>query len=196
MELFCEDTSLNISPKYLRPGFAFGGSCLPKDLRSLLYLARSESVDIPLLSGVLASNRLSIDEAIDRVVAGEGNRVALLGLSFKPDSDDLRESPYVDLAETLLGKGYEVRIHDPVLNPSSLVGSNRQYVESRLPHLRRILTDGPEEAIADADIAIVSHSTDHVIEALLASPPPRILDLDGRLGPELEALDGYEGFAW
>jgi len=196
MELFCEDTSLNISPKYLRPGFAFGGSCLPKDLRSLLYLARSESVDIPLLSGVLASNRLSIDEAIDRVVAGEGNRVALLGLSFKPDSDDLRESPYVDLAETLLGKGYEVRIHDPVLNPSSLIGSNRQYVESRLPHLRRILTDGPEEALADADIAIVSHSTVHVIEALLASPPPRILDLDGRLGPELEALDGYEGFAW
>lgn len=196
MELFCEDTSLNISPKYLRPGFAFGGSCLPKDLRSLLYLARSESVDIPLLSGVMASNRLSIDEAIDRVVAGEGNRVALLGLSFKPDSDDLRESPYVDLAETLLGKGYEVRIHDPVLNPSSLVGSNRQYVESRLPHLGRILTDGPEEAIADADIAIVSHSTDHVIEALLASPPLRILDLDGRLGPELEALDGYEGFAW
>ena len=172
MELFCEDTSLNISPKYLRPGFAFGGSCLPKDLRSLLHLARSESVDIPLLSGVLASNRLSIDEAIDRVVAGEGNRVALLGLSFKPDSDDLRESPYVDLAETLLGKGYEVRIHDPVLNPSSLVGSNRQYVESRLPHLRRILTDGPEEALADADIAIVSHSTDHVIEALLASTAP------------------------
>jgi GDP-mannose 6-dehydrogenase len=196
MELFCEDTSLNISAKYLRPAFAFGGSCLPKDLRSLLHLARAESVDIPLLSGVLASNRLTIEEAIDRVVAGRGNRVALLGLSFKPDSDDLRESPYVDLAETLLGKGYDVRIHDPVLNPSSLVGSNRQYVESRLPHLKRILTDGPEEALADADVAIVSHSTNEVVEALLASPPPRILDLDGRLGPELEALDGYEGFAW
>ena len=147
MELFCEDTQLNISPKYLRPGFAFGGSCLPKDLRSLLHLARSESIDIPLLSGTLASNRLSIDEAIDRVIAGEGNRVALLGLSFKPGSDDLRESPYVDLAETLLGKGYEVRIHDPVVNPTSLVGANRQYVESELPHLRRILTDGPKEAI-------------------------------------------------
>ena len=117
MELFCEDTLLNISPKYLRPGFAFGGSCLPKDLRSLLHLARAESVDMPLLSGVLASNRLSIDEAIDRVVAGAGHRVAILGLSFKPDSDDLRESPYVDLAETLLGKGYEVRIYDPVLEP-------------------------------------------------------------------------------
>jgi GDP-mannose 6-dehydrogenase len=196
MGLFCEDTFLNISPKYLRPGFAFGGSCLPKDLRSLLYLARTESIDIPLLSGALTSNRLSIDEAVDRVVAGSGHRVALLGLSFKPGSDDLRESPYVDLAETLLGKGYELRIYDSVLNPSSLVGTNRQYVESRLPHLKRILTDGPEEAIAGADIAIVSHSTEEVIGALLKSPPSRIIDLDGRLGPELETLDCYEGFAW
>jgi GDP-mannose 6-dehydrogenase len=196
MGLFCEDTSLNISPKYLRPGFAFGGSCLPKDLRSLLYLARTESIDIPLLSGTLASNRLAIDEAIDRVVAGDGHRVALLGLSFKPGSDDLRESPYVDLAETLLGKGYELRIHDAVLNPSSLVGANRQYVESRLPHLKRILTHGPKEAIAGADIAIVSHASEEVIEALLESRPARIIDLDGRLGPEIETLDSYEGFAW
>jgi GDP-mannose 6-dehydrogenase len=196
MELFCEDTQLNISPKYLRPGFAFGGSCLPKDLRSLLHLARSESIDVPLLSGTLASNRLSIDEAIDRVIAGEGNRVALLGLSFKPGSDDLRESPYVDLAETLLGKGYEVRIHDPLVNPTSLVGANRQYVESELPHLRRILTDGPKEAIAGADVVLVASSTPEVIGALLESPPPRIIDLDGRLGPELEALQPYEGLAW
>ncbi len=196
MDLFCEDNYLNISPKYLRPGFAFGGSCLPKDLRSLLYLARTESIDIPLLSGTLASNRLSIDEAIDRVVAGDGHRVALLGLSFKPDSDDLRESPYVDLAETLLGKGYEVRIHDPVLNPSSLVGTNRQYVESKLPHLKRLLTDSPKEAIAGTDVALVSFSTPQVVEALLESPPPRIIDLDGRLGPELEALECYEGFSW
>jgi GDP-mannose 6-dehydrogenase len=137
-----------------------------------------------------------IDEAIDRVVAGEGHRVALLGLSFKPGSDDLRESPYVDLAETLLGKGYEVLIHDPVLNPSSLVGANRQYVESKLPHLKRILTDSPREAIAGADVALVSFSTPDVVEALLKSPPPRIIDFEGRLGPELEALDCYEGFSW
>jgi GDP-mannose 6-dehydrogenase len=196
MDLFCEDTSLNISPRYLRPGFAFGGSCLPKDLRSLLHLARTESVDIPLLSGALASNRLTIDEAIDRIIAGDGNRIALLGLSFKPGSDDLRESPYVDLAETLLGKGYELRIYDPILNPTSLVGANRQYVESRLPHLRRILTDSPKDAIHGADVAIVSHSTEEVIGALLESTPSRIIDLDGRLGPAIEALDCYEGFAW
>ena len=196
MEIFCEDTALNISPKYLRPGFAFGGSCLPKDLRSLLYLARAESIDIPLLSGALASNQLTIDEAVNRVLAGEGLRVALLGLTFKPGSDDLRESPYVDLAETLLGKGYEVRIHDPALNPSSLVGTNRQYVESRLPHLKRILTDAPEEAIRGADIAIVSSTTPEVTAALLAFPPARIIDLSGRLGLEIEALECYEGFAW
>jgi GDP-mannose 6-dehydrogenase len=196
MEIFCEDTALNISPKYLRPGFAFGGSCLPKDLRSLLYLARAESIDVPLLSGALASNRLTIDDAIDRVVGSEGLRVALLGLSFKPGSDDLRESPYVDLAETLLGKGYEVRIYDPVLNPSSLIGTNRKYVESKLPHLGRILTDGPKDAIAGADIAVVSNTTPEVRAALLASPPAKIIDLAGRLGPEIEALECYEGFAW
>jgi GDP-mannose 6-dehydrogenase len=196
MGILCEDTELNISPKYLRPGFAFGGSCLPKDLRSLLYLARNESIDVPMLSGTLSSNRLTIDEAVDRVVAGEGFRVALLGLSFKQGSDDLRESPYVDLAETLLGKGYEVRIYDPALNPSALIGTNRQYVESKLPHLKRILTDGPREALLGADIAIVSHATPEVVAALSDSPPERIIDLAGHLGPEIEALGSYEGFAW
>ncbi len=196
MGILCEDTELNISPKYLRPGFAFGGSCLPKDLRSLLYLARNESIDVPLLSGALSSNRLTIDEAIDRVMASDGFRVALFGLSFKQGSDDLRESPYVDLAETLLGKGYEVRIYDPALNSSSLIGTNRQYVESKLPHLKRILTDGPEEALQGADIAIVSHATPEVVAALSASPPERIIDLAGRLGPDIEALGCYEGFAW
>jgi nucleotide sugar dehydrogenase len=196
MDLLCEDTFLSISPKYLRPGFAFGGSCLPKDLRSLLHLARTEGLDVPFLAGVQASNHLTIDEAVDLVVAGEGHTVALLGLCFKPGSDDLRESPYVDLAETLLGKGYEVRIHDPVLSRSSLAGSNRPYLESSVRHLKRILTSGPEEAIADADIAIVAHPTNEVIAALRSAPPARIIDLDGRLGPEIEALECYEGFVW
>jgi len=196
MDLFCEDHQLNISSRYLRPGFAFGGSCLPKDLRSLLHLARTNSIDVPLLSGVLVSNRLSVSEVVDLVVNGEGRRVALLGLSFKPHSDDLRESPYVDLAETLLGKGYELRIHDPILNPATLIGTNRQYIESKLPHLRRIFSATPAEAIAGTDVAIVPFSTPDVIDALRQSPPARVLDLEGRLGPEIEALAGYEGISW
>ncbi len=196
MGLFCEDEQLNISPRYLRPGFAFGGSCLPKDLRSLLHLARTASIDVPLLSGALASNRLPVAEVVDRVVRGDGRQVALLGLSFKPGSDDLRESPYVDLAESLLGKGYDVRIHDPVLDPAALVGTNLQYIESKLPHLKRILTSQPSEALAGAHVAVVAFRSPGLVDALLDAPPARVIDLDGRLGPEVEALAGYEGISW
>jgi GDP-mannose 6-dehydrogenase len=196
MDLFCQDDQLNISSRYLRPGFAFGGSCLPKDLRSLLHLARMENVDLPLLAGTLATNRLSISDVVDRVIEDEGRSVAILGLSFKADSDDLRESPYVELAETLLGKGYEIRIYDPIVNPSTLIGANRDYVESRLPHLHRILADRPSEALAGAHVAIVSSSDAQVVDALVAAQPQRIIDLNGRLGSAVENLAGYEGVAW
>jgi GDP-mannose 6-dehydrogenase len=196
MELFCEDRRLNISPNYLRPGFAFGGPCLPKDLRSLLHMARMNSVDLPLLSGTLSSNELAVADVVDRVTIGSGQVVALLGLAFKVSSDDLRESPNVRLAETLVGKGYEVRIHDPVVKPSQLIGTNRQYVESRLPHLQGFLADTAREALEGADLAIVSSSEAAVVEALLANPPQRILDLNGRLGPDVELLKGYEGIGW
>jgi GDP-mannose 6-dehydrogenase len=196
MELFCEDDQLNISSRYLRPGFAFGGSCLPKDLRSLLHLARMQNVDLPLLAGTLATNRLSVSEVVDRVVESNSRTVALLGLSFKADSDDLRESPYVELAETLLGKGYEVRIYDPIVNPSTLIGTNRAYVESRLPHLRRILADRASDALSGADVAIVSSADPEVVAALLAVQPARIFDLNGKLGAPVESLEGYQGVAW
>jgi GDP-mannose 6-dehydrogenase len=196
MELFCEDDQLNISTRYLRPGFAFGGSCLPKDLRSLLHLARMESIDLPLLAGTMASNRLSVAGVVERVLGEDGRTVALLGLSFKTNSDDLRESPYVELAEILLGKGYEVRIYDPIVNPLTLTGANREHVDSKLPHLRRILTERASEALTGADVAIVSFAAVEVVTALVANPPARIIDLDGRLGTAVEALDGYQGVAW
>ena len=123
MSLFCEDQVLNISPAYLRPGFAFGGSCLPKDLRSLLHLARTSSVDLPMLAGTLATNELMISDVVDRIVASGGRTVALLGLSYKAHTDDLRESPNAELAERLIGKGFEVRIYDPVVHPARLIGA-------------------------------------------------------------------------
>ena len=196
MELFCEDRQLNISPRYLRPGFAFGGSCLPKDLRSLLHMARIESIDLPMLAGTIATNQLCISEVVDRIVSGSGRTVALLGLSFKAQSDDLRDSPYVELAETLLGKGYDVRIYDPIVNPSALIGSNRQYVDSRLPHLARILQESASQALDGADVVVASFSSPELTDALLAAGPSRLIDLDGRLGSDVEAMAGYEGICW
>jgi GDP-mannose 6-dehydrogenase len=196
MSLFCEDSVLNISPSYLQPGFAFGGSCLPKDLRSLLHLARMSSVDLPLLAGTLATNELVINEAVDRVLARDGRTVALLGLSFKMNTDDLRESPNVELAERLIGKGYRVRIYDSVVNPARLVGANRRHVEAKLPHLERLLAHEPGQALRGADIAIVSSGDPAILDALLGNPPRHLIDLSGRLGSEVESLPGYEGLSW
>jgi GDP-mannose 6-dehydrogenase len=196
MDLFCQDTKLNISEAYLSPGFAFGGSCLPKDLRSLLYVARMNCLDLPLLSGTLATNALSVSEVVSRVIASDARTVAVLGLSFKMDSDDLRESPFVDLAETLIGKGFEVRIFDPIVDSDSLVGANRQYVDAKLPHLGRAITNDPAEALRGADVALVSSSHSCVLGALLEDPPTTIIDLCGRLGASVEALPGYQGVAW
>jgi len=196
MELFCEDDRLNLSPNYLRPGFAFGGSCLPKDLRALLYLARVNNVDLPMLAGALQSNEITIADVVNTVIADGGRNVALLGLSFKMKTDDLRESPNVVLAETLLGKGLNVRIYDPIVNPTRLVGANRTYIESRLPHLQRLLTDSVGEALRGAEMAIVSSTEPAVVAALLATPPPTIIDISGRLGCDVEQIPGYSGVGW
>lgn len=196
MELLCEDTKLNISGAYLAPGFAFGGSCLPKDLRSLLYFARTNFVDLPLLAGVVASNQLSVSEVVSRVLATEARRVAILGLSFKAGSDDLRESPYVDLAEILIGKGLDVRIYDPIVDPSQLVGANRRHIVSKLPHVRRTLRPSATEALRDVDLALVSCSDREVADALVHVRPVHVIDLNGRLNHDVEELPHYEGAAW
>lgn len=196
MAVFCEDRKLNLSPAYLRPGFAYGGSCLPKDLRSLQHLARQDGRDVPLLSGTEQSNELVVRQVVDWVIARDCRRVALLGLSFKSDTDDLRESPNVELAERLIGKGFDLTVYDPIINPDRLVGANRRHVQARLPHLDRLLACTATAALDGAEVVIVAHSDPELVRALLATPPPALLDLDGRLGAEVEALPGYEGIAW
>jgi len=196
MKVFSEDTVLNISPAYLAPGFAFGGSCLPKDLRSLLDMARANSLDVPLLSGTLHSNELVIRDAVDRLIASPHRTVAMLGLSFKMNTDDLRESPNVELAERLLGKGFDVRIYDPIINPERLIGSNLRYIESRLPHLRRLLYGTPCEALQGCGAAVVATSDASALDDLRTAAPAWILDLHGRLGKDIEAMPGYEGIGW
>jgi len=196
MEVFVADRKLNIAPTYLRPGFAYGGSCLPKDLRSLQYLARTSGVDAPLLAGTALTNELVVRDVVERVIETGARSVALLGLSFKPDTDDLRESPYVEVAERLIGKGYDVRIWDPIINPDRLIGTNLEHVRQRLPHLSRILAATAEEALTASQVAIVSSTDPSAIAALVAAPPRHLIDLVGRLGDDVEGLAGYTGVAW
>ena len=174
MRIFVQDTSLNISPYYLKPGFAFGGSCLPKDLRSVLHLARVNNTDLPLLAGTLATNERTVSDVVDRVVAGPGREIALLGLSFKHATDDLRESPNVELAERLIGKGYNLRIYDAIVNPSRLVGANLRHVEvqAAAPAAGADRRPGRRRS-SGADLALVSATDSAAVErpAQLAAGP-------------------------
>jgi GDP-mannose 6-dehydrogenase len=196
MEIFCEDDKLNLSAAYLRPGFAFGGSCLPKDLRALQDLARVTAVDIPLISATTASNELVVRNVVDRVLATGFTRVCLLGLSFKMHTDDVRESPSLELAERFVGKGLDVRIFDPIVNPDLLVGANLHHLQSRLAHVNRLLAASPEEALMQAEVAIVTSTDPAVVEALRANAPKVVFDMSGRLGEDIEQLPGYEGVNW
>jgi len=197
MDVFLADRKLNISPAYLRPGFAFGGSCLPKDLRGLVYAARRADVSVPLLSHVLPSNDEHLRRAFDIVTASGRRKIGLFGLSFKPGTDDLRESPLVELAERLLGKGYDLRIYDANVALSRLMGANREYIDGRLPHLGDLLSNDVDEVLAHAEVCVVGCKEPAVLDALAAPGDRIVVDLV-RL-PDAEArraTDGYVGLGW
>lgn len=157
MQIFAQDTKLNISPVYLRPGFAFGGSCLPKDLRALTSAAHAESVPVPMLDAVIPSNDVTVRRAVDRVLDTRKRRVALLGLAFKSGTDDLRESPLLELAKRLIGEGLELAIHDATVSLSRLQGANRAFLEQSLPHINRILCEDLESALGGAEVIVIGH---------------------------------------
>lgn len=192
--LFCEDRVLNISAAYLKPGFAFGGSCLPKDTRSFLALADKAGVPAPFMRQVLPSNGAIIDRAFEAVTRHGRTRVALFGLAFKNGTDDLRESPFVVLAERLLGRGYDLAIFDRSVKVAQLVGSNRAYIEREIPHLERLLVDTPEAALDGAGLVVVGHVGRQDRPALLDAETRPVLDLVGI--EELRGRPGYQGFCW
>ncbi|MEU6538559.1 nucleotide sugar dehydrogenase [Streptomyces sp. NPDC047000] len=197
MDVFLADRKLNISPAYLRPGFAFGGSCLPKDLRSLVHAAQRADVSVPILSHVLPSNSDHLQRAVELVERTGRRRVGLFGLSFKPGTDDLRESPLVELAERLFGKGYDLRIYDANVSLSRLLGANREYIETRLPHLGQLLADSVDQVLEHAEVCLVGTRDPAVLSALPHGDGPVIVDLV-RL-PDAEARraePGYMGLAW
>lgn len=196
-KLFCEDRVLNISAAYLTPGFAFGGSCLPKDMRSLLALADHAHVPAPFLKNVLPSNQAVIERTFEAIAKHGRQRVALFGLAFKQGTDDLRESPFVVLAEKLIGKGYDVSIFDRSVQIARLTGSNRTYIEREIPHLERLLAAEPGDALAGAKLVVVGHVAKPDRPALLAAlDGQHVLDLGGI--PELRDHKGitYQGLCW
>jgi GDP-mannose 6-dehydrogenase len=197
MRIFCADTKLNISPKYLTPGFAFGGSCLPKDLRALTYRARTSDLELPMLEAILPSNRRQIEEVVRRIVRMRKRKVGLFGLSFKPGTDDLRESPLVELAEQLIGKGYRLLIHDPNVSYAALYGSNKAFIEREIPHIREILREDAREVVQHAEVLVIGHLAPATREVILAEHRENqvIVDLARALTPE--ALRGhYVGLYW
>ncbi|MEO6445711.1 MAG: UDP-glucose/GDP-mannose dehydrogenase family protein [Gemmatimonadaceae bacterium] len=197
MRLFCLDTKLNVSPAYLKPGFAFGGSCLPKDLRGITYRARTLDVETPVLSATLESNRRQIERAFDLVTSAGRKRVGVLGLAFKSGTDDLRESPMVTLIEMLLGKGFEVTIYDKEVRSARLIGSNKEYIEREIPHIWELMRASVEEVLQDAEVVLIGNGAAEFrrIEPLL-TPSQRVVDLVRIFGPRVSNGTTYDGICW
>jgi GDP-mannose 6-dehydrogenase len=198
MDIFMADTKLNISPAYLRPGFAFGGSCLPKDVRALTHTARRNDLDVPLLANLLTSNESQMRRAVDLVIDTGLHKVGIFGLSFKPGTDDLRDSPMVELAERLIGKGFDVKIYDATVVLSRLTGVNGAYIRQQLPHIGDLLTDDVDAVLDHGDVLIVGSREPRVVDAIARAGSDRfIVDLV-RL-PDAEQLRGaanYQGIGW
>ena len=197
IEPFLADRKLNISEAYLRPGFAFGGSCLPKDLRALLYAARRADLELPLLESILPSNQRHLRRTIDVILALGKRRVGMLGLAFKPGIDDLRESPLVELAETLIGKGFDVRIHDEAVAVSRLVGANRDYMDEHLPHLADLMVETVDAAVDHAEVCVVGANSADAVRAVVGKRELHVVDLV-RLPDSVERRreETYVGVAW
>jgi GDP-mannose 6-dehydrogenase len=197
MDLVCRDRQLNISPAYLKPGFAFGGSCLPKDLRATLYLAKIHDVELPVHAGILPSNRVHLDRAIAKVMETGKRRVGMIGLAFKTGTDDLRESPLVLLAEYLIGKGLALLVYDPEVRLSSLLGANRKFIETHVPHIGGLIRDDLDAVVNDSDVLVVGLNDKQTIEALkrLARPDQVLIDVV-HIGEHAGMGAGYVGLSW
>jgi GDP-mannose 6-dehydrogenase len=197
MDIFCRDEKLNLSPYYLKPGFAFGGSCLPKDVRALQYRAKELDVDVPVISQILPSNKLQIEQAFNQVMETGKKHIGLLGFSFKAGTDDLRESPIVILAEALLGKGLSLKIYDKNVSMAKLVGANKDYIERQIPHLSSLLCNTIDEVIVGSDVIVVGNQSSEFVDALSHTRKEQIvidlvrLPMYGALIPA-----EYRGICW
>ena len=197
MDIFCRDEKLNLSPYYLKPGFAFGGSCLPKDVRALQYRAKEVDVELPLISQILPSNKAQIQQALDQVLETGKKNVGLLGFSFKAGTDDLRESPIVILAEALLGKGASLKIYDKNVSMAKLVGANKDYIVTQIPHLSSLLCNTIDEVISGSEVIVVGNQAPEFSQAVMTCRPDQIVIDLVRLPIDASLMKAdYRGICW
>ena len=195
MEIFCKDKQLNISPYYFKPGFAYGGSCLPKDMKALKTLAHDHYVEVPVIEAIGESNELQKRRAVQLIMAQGQRKVGILGLSFKSGTDDLRCSPIVDVVESLLGKGFEIRIYDKNVKVSELTGTNKDFIMAKIPHLQHFVTDDLEAVCRESDVLVVTNKEAEFIDVLNKYPNKTIVDLV-RQWKEVDYDGRYEGLSW
>jgi GDP-mannose 6-dehydrogenase len=197
MDLFSRDQKLNISKAYLMPGFAFGGSCLPKDLRALLYKSKELDLETPLLGSVLASNQLHIQRLIDRILSTKQKKVGILGLSFKHGTDDLRDSPTVILVESLLGKGCKIKIYDSEVSLAKIFGANKAYIEHEIEHISTLMCSEVDEVLEDSDVIVVAKQQDEIRQRLSPYLGKKVIfDLVRIIPSPCERLEKYDGICW
>jgi len=196
MNIFCKDTKLNLSPYYLKPGFAFGGSCLPKDIRSLTYKSKMLDVETPLLNSLLPSNEKQIRNTIKKVIDLGKKQVGFLGFSFKAGTDDLRESPMIEMIETLLGKGYKVKLYDKNVNYAKLMGANKAYIEQHIPHIAELMCSTMDEVIAQSELIVIGNKNEEFKSVLTKVAPPKIIFDLVRIDPQWKTKGNYIGLSW
>lgn len=197
MRIFCNDHRLNISDKYLSPGFAFGGSCLPKDCRALIYRAKERDVETPLLRSIMESNQLQIDRGIRMVEQAGKKRIGVLGLSFKASTDDVRESPVIPMVETLVGRGYDVAIYDPCVNPQEIFGANELFLRGALPHFAKLMRADPQQLVDEAEVLVVTNGSSQFQSLVAAAGHDKlVIDLHGLAKHEDGKNGNYHGICW
>jgi GDP-mannose 6-dehydrogenase len=196
MNIFCRDQKLNLSASYLKPGFAFGGMCLPKDLRALLASARAHDVSVPILSAVLPSNREQLERGVRAVIDAGREKVGILGLSFKAGTDDLRESPVVELAERLIGKGFDLRIYDRNVSMAKVMGTNRDYVLNKIPHVSRLIVPSIEDALAHAQTIVIGNAAPEFKEVPRNLAQGQVIVDLVRIADTRSVAGVYEGIGW
>jgi GDP-mannose 6-dehydrogenase len=196
MDIFCRDTKLNLSPYYLRPGYAFGGSCLPKDVRALTYHARTLDLETPLLNSILPSNSAHVHRGLDLVLNEGKRKIGVLGFSFKAGTDDLRESPLVELIERLIGKGFDLRLYDRNVNLAKLTGANRDYILNHIPHIANLMRESIAEVVEHAEVIVIGNSASEFTQLPgLLRPGQKVIDLV-RIKANFGDSTQYSGICW